>query len=68
MPVTHLKIERIKREIPQWRLASQLGIDHTKLSMIETGWLEAPDEIKKKCSKILSLPVKELFPEKEMEL
>ena len=62
MAVTNLKIGRIRKGIPQWRLASQIGICYTKLSMIETGRLEAPDEIKKKCSRILSIPLKELFP------
>ena len=62
--VTNLKIVRIKRGIPQWKLASQIGIDNTKLSLIETGRLEASDSIKKKCSRLLNLPIKELFPDK----
>jgi DNA-binding XRE family transcriptional regulator len=65
MVVTNLKIARIRRGIPQWRLASQLGIGNTKLSMIETGRLEPTNEIKVACSRILKEPIGEIFPEQK---
>lgn len=63
MGVTNLKLARIKKGISQWQLAGQIGIGYTKLSMIETGRIEATDEVKRKCSKVLGIPIRELFPE-----
>jgi len=63
MAATKLKIARIQKGITQWQLANQLGIGNTKLSMIETGRLKPTEDIKKKCSGILNVAVKDLFPE-----
>jgi len=63
MEATNLKIARIRKGIPQWEFAAQIGIDATKLSKIENGRLESTEEIKKVCSKALKIPLKELFPE-----
>ena len=62
MNVTNLKIERIRSGILQYKLATQIGIVNTKLSMIETGRLEPEEEVKIACSKILKKPIKDLFP------
>ena len=65
MGVTNLKIERIKKGISQWKMASLIGIDSTKLSKIETGRLSPDKKIKCACSKILGLGVRYLFTEIE---
>lgn len=61
MSVTNLKIERIKKGISQWKMASLIGIDSTKLSKIETGRLVPSKSIRMACSRILKKSVKELF-------
>lgn len=57
-----LKLERIRRGIKQWEFARELGIDNTKLSMIENGRITPGEEIKKKCSRLLKTPINVLFP------
>jgi len=61
MGMTNLKIVRMKKGISQWKLASQIGIDPSKLSQIETGRLEPSEDVKKACARMLKMSVKNLF-------
>jgi DNA-binding XRE family transcriptional regulator len=60
----NLKIERIKKGISQWKMASLLGIDATKLSKIENNRVEPSKKIKKACCKILNKSTRQLFNNK----
>ena len=60
--LTSLKVERMKAGLMQWELARDLGMDPTKLSMIETGRLVPTEELKRAISKALKRPVEALFP------
>lgn len=46
--VTELKLERIKTGLKQIELAKLVGIDRSRLSMIENSWVQAkPEEVLK---------------------
>ena len=61
--LTNLKVARMKAGWKQWELATKIGIDPAKLSLIETGRLIASEEIKKALGKALNQPHSILFPE-----
>ena len=61
--VTALKVERVKKGIQQWRLATLLGISQTELSHYEVGRRRCPTDLKYRIAKILDTKVAELFPE-----
>jgi len=65
--VTELKLERIKRGMKQWRLASLVGISQTELSHYEVGRRRCPADLRYKIAEILGTSVDELFP-KEQEV
>ncbi len=48
------KLERIKRGLRQIELARLAGIDRSRLSMIENGWLDAKAEELKKIRRVIA--------------
>ena len=60
--VTALKVERLRKGIQQWRLASLVGISQAELSHYEVGRKECPMELRDKIAKILECSVDTLFP------
>ncbi|MDP4146175.1 MAG: helix-turn-helix transcriptional regulator [Bacillota bacterium] len=57
-----LKIRRIERGFKQGELALELGISRYYLSALERGKAKNPSvELMKKISKVLQVPVQELF-------
>ena len=63
--VTALKVERLRKGIQQWRLASLVGISQAELSHYEVGRKECPMELRDKIAKILECSVDTLFPVSE---
>jgi len=63
--VTELKLERVKRGMKQWRVASIAEISQTELSHYEVGRRRCPANLRYKLAKILETSVDELFPQKE---
>ena len=63
--VTALKVERMRKGIQQWRLASLVGISQAELSHYEVGRKECPMELRDKIAKILECSVDTLFPVSE---
>lgn len=63
--VTALKVERLRKGIQQWRLASLIGISQAELSHYEVGRKECPVELRDKIAKILECSVDTLFPVSE---
>ena len=60
--VTELKVERTKKGIKQWRLASLVGISQTELSHYESGRRHCPANLRYKLADALELQVDEIFP------
>ena len=60
---TALKLARVASDIPQWRLASALGIRASDLSNMEAGRLKVPADLRYKIAKELKKHVDEIFPE-----
>lgn len=58
--VSRLKIERIKRELTQTRLADLAGTYQTRLSRIERGARPDPEEAKRIAAAV-GVPQEELF-------
>ena len=58
-----LKIARMESGMPQWRVASLLGVDRTVLSEYENGRRHASYEVRMRLSKVLEKPVEALFPD-----
>ena len=56
-----LKFARLKAGHKQWDFADMIGIRNYTLCNIENGRKEPSKEIKEKCSKLLGIPVKDLF-------
>jgi len=65
--VTTLKLERIKRGIQQWRLASLVGISQTELSLYEGGRRRCPADLRHRIAGILEAKTEVIFPESELE-
>ena len=65
--LTSVKVERMKAGLKQWELAMELGMDPTRLSMIETGRLAPSEELKREISRVLKKPVGSLFPQGRTE-
>lgn len=63
--VTALKVERVRKGIKQWRLASLLGISQAELSHYETGRRPCPADLQDKIAKVLECPIETLFPDTE---
>ena len=62
---TALKIERVRKGMRQWRLASLVGISQTELSHYETGRRPCPADLQDKIAKMLECSVETLFPATE---
>ena len=62
---TELARKRIERGLKQKELASQLGIHPSTLSNVENGWRQSWPKLRRECSRILEVPVEELFPPDE---
>jgi transcriptional regulator with XRE-family HTH domain len=46
--VTELKLRRMKAGLKQLQIFKETGIDRSRLSLIENGWIDPkPDELKK---------------------
>jgi len=65
---TALKLERIKKGMRQWRLASLVGISQTELSHYETGRRPCPSDLQGKIAETLECPVETLFPVNEVKV
>ena len=63
--VTALKVERVRKGIKQWRLASLLSISQAELSHYETGRRPCPKELQDKIANVLECSVETLFPTAE---
>jgi len=63
--VTTLKLERVRKGIRQWRLASLVGISQTELSHYEVGRRRCPADLRHKIANVLDLPVDQLFPKEK---
>ena len=60
--VTALKVERVRKGVKQWRLASLIGISQAELSHYETGRRPCPTDLQDKIAKVLESPIETLFP------
>jgi len=60
--VTALKVERVRKGIKQWRLASLVGISQAELSHYETGRRPCPADLQGKIAEVLECSVETLFP------
>jgi transcriptional regulator with XRE-family HTH domain len=65
MMVTALKIERMRKGVRQWRLASLVGISQAELSHYEIGRKQCPVDLRDKIAKVLECPTETLFPADE---
>ena len=65
--LTSLKLERMKKGIKQWRLASIVGIHPQELSNYEIGRRRCPADVRYKIADALSVAVDELFPNEQKE-
>lgn len=60
---THpLRLARLKKGLSQIDLALILKTSHTRISLVERGYIQFNDAEKKKCSEILEEPCRLLFP------
>jgi len=64
--VTQLKIERIKKGIKQWKLASSVGISQAQISHYEVGMRRCPADVRHRIARVLEMPVDTLFPKEEV--
>jgi len=60
--VTALKLERIKKGIKQWRLAQDIGISQSELSLYEASRRRCPANLRHKIAEVLEVSVEVLFP------
>ena len=64
---TQLKLKRIERNIPQWKLAGILEISQAELSRYELGRRRVNADLRRRIAKELDYPVDVVFPEIEAE-
>lgn len=62
-----IKRRRLELEFTQYDIEKLIGINQSKLSLIEAGYREATPEEKKKIAKVLRTEVHELFDSGEKE-
>jgi len=60
--VNQLKKIRALKEMSQFQLRIATGIHASKISLLESGYVEPREEEKKSLAKALKTPVKTLFP------
>ena len=60
--LTQLKFERLKLGMRQWELANKVGIDGSRLSLIESGRLLPTEDVKEAICRVINKPVNALFP------
>lgn len=63
MILNGVQIERKKKRIKQYVLASKVNVHPSVISLVETGKLEADKKLKRKLAKALDCKVSDLFPE-----
>ena len=61
--ITTLKVERMKKGMKQWRLASLVGISQAELSNYEVGRRRCPADLRHRIAEVLDMPVDTLFPQ-----
>lgn len=66
--VTALKVERVRKGVKQWRLASLVDISQAELSHYETGRRLCPADLQSKIAKVLECPIETLFPAAEEKI
>lgn len=55
---TDLKSKRIKTRLKQLEVAKLTGIDHSRLSLIENGWVDPKPEELRKIEAVISIYAK----------
>lgn len=56
-----LRSARVLKRMHQWELAELVGIHYTEMCKIENGRRVPTEEIKRKISKVLNVPIAQLF-------
>lgn len=60
-----LRRERVLRQLTIYDIRARTGIATSKLSLVERGYEEASEDEKRRLSRALGVPIKELFPAKD---
>lgn len=58
-----LKAELARRDLPQWRLAQQLGVAASTVSEWLRGAKRAPEDLRERIERVLGLPEGALKPQ-----
>jgi len=61
MAATQMKLWRIRRGIPQWRLARDAGVSESALSRIETGRAMPNPALATQLARLLAVPEADLW-------
>ena len=61
--MNRLREIRVTKRITQFQLRLATGIHQSKISMIENGLVEPPDDEKKRLAKALGVRIEEIWPE-----
>ncbi len=61
-----LRVIRAERRVTQFQLRLQTGINATKISFIENGFVQPREDEVKKLSKALGVSPEEIFPRSEV--
>jgi len=64
MPLTPLRLARLKRDLTQFRLAVEAHVATGRVSMYERGLLEPTPDEKRRLADALGMTVEQLFPER----
>ena len=60
MPLTRIKLLRLKRGLYQWQVAQAIGVNESVLSKLETGRAKPSEEQLSKIATILEVSVEDL--------
>ncbi len=60
--ISALKRHRFLSGLRQYKIAEKIGRSQAWLSLAETGRVDVPDLERRRLSKILKVPIEELFP------
>jgi len=53
--------QRIKKNLKQWQLAAEIGVNATQYNKIERGFLKPSKEIKQRIANRLGVKIREIF-------
>ena len=64
---SELRAIRFKRNLSQWTLAKESGVQQSRISLYENKLIDLNENEKKAIADVLRIPIKKIFPDRDTE-